>query len=434
MTTLAVTGGRVLRPDGSIDVADVLIDRSSGTISAVEPDLENTAERTLDASDGLVIPGFVNAHAHIAMTLLRGIADDEPLETWLRDYIWPIESELRPADVRAGAELGLLELIKSGTTTVVDMYFHMPEVVDAIDRSGLRGVLGHGVITAGKDDEAAHADAQAGIEFAEEYDGAADGRVSTAFMPHSLTTVDAATLETFVPKARDLGVPIHFHANETEHEVTPIVEEHGITPLEYAVDHGLLSATDFIAHGVHLDRSEIELLAETGAGVVHCPASNMKLASGMAPIQKLLDEGVPVALGTDGPASNNDLSLLDEMRDAAMIGKLAADDASALAAPDVLSMATAGGAAVTGIGTGTVEAGTPADVAVVDLRKPHLTPPHDLESHLTYAAAAGDIRHTVCDGEVLMEDRTVTTLDEVAVRKRAIERANALVGRSPVTR
>ncbi|WP_435359776.1 amidohydrolase [Haloarchaeobius sp. DFWS5] len=425
---LVVRGGQVLLSDLTVQATDVLVDTDAGEIVEVGDDL--TGDEELDAEGDLVMPGLVNAHTHAAMTLLRGYADDKPLEAWLQEDIWPAEAQLEPEDVRAGTELALVEMIKSGTTAFADMYFEVPEVVDAVDRAGVRARLGHGVVTIGRDAEEAHADAQESIDVAEEFDGAADGRVRTAFMPHSLTTVGSEYLDEYVPKARELGVPVHFHANETRDEVDPIVDEHDERPLQYATEHGLLDDSDFCAHGVHTDATEHELLAETGAAVVHCPASNMKLASGMAPVQDMLDAGVTVGLGTDGAASNNDLSMFDEMRDAAMLGKLAADDASAVDAASVVEMATAGSSEAIGLPGGRIEAGEVADLVVVDLDGAHLTPAHDLVSHLVYAAAAADVRHTVCDGQVLMRDREVLTLDEEAVKQEAREHAASLVERA----
>ncbi|MFB6101740.1 MAG: amidohydrolase [Haloplanus sp.] len=430
MQTLSIRGGRVLRPDMTVVDADVLVDQSAGKILEVGPDLDAADE--LDADGGLVIPGLVNAHTHVAMTLLRGHADDKPLDTWLREDIWPVEAALEPGDIEAGAELGVVEMIRSGTTTFADMYFEIDRTAAVVDRAGVRAVLGHGAISAGKDAEAARADIEESVAMAERFDGAADGRISTAVMPHSLTTVTPELLELAAAEASAAGVPVHYHANETVDEVTPIVEQRGQRPLEWARDLGLCGESDFLAHGVHLDETEIGLLAETGTGVVHCPASNMKLASGMAPVQRLLDAGVSVGLGTDGAASNNDLDLFDELRDAAMLGKLAADDASAVAAPDAVRMATAGGADVLGVDAGRIEAGAVADLAVVDLDAPHLTPAHDLVSHLAYAVRGSDVRHTVCDGQVLMRDREILTLDEDAVLARASDHARDLLDRAGV--
>ncbi|WP_049967950.1 amidohydrolase [Haloferax prahovense] len=424
MNTLRIAGGQVLRPDATVEDADVLVDRDEGTILDIGADLD--ADETLDAEGCLVTPGLVNAHCHVAMTLLRGYADDKPLDAWLREDIWPAEAALTPEDVRVGAELGLVEMIKSGTTAFADMYFHVPEVAAAVDEAGLRARLGHGVVTLGKDDEDARADIDESLDVAREFDGAADGRIRTAAMPHSLTTVAEDYLREFVADAHAEDIPVHYHANETTDEVDPIVDERGERPLSYAKELGMLTADDFLAHGVHVDDAEIDLLADAGTGVVHCPASNMKLASGMAPVQKLLDAGVTVGLGTDGAASNNDLDMFDEMRDAAMLGKLAADDASAVAAGDVVRMATAGSADAIDLPGGALEVGGAADLAVVDLDAPHLTPANDLVSHLAYAARGSDVRHTVCDGRVLMRDREVLTLDEDAVMARASEAVASL--------
>jgi 5-methylthioadenosine/S-adenosylhomocysteine deaminase len=440
MTILRIADGQVLTPELTIERADVLVDREEGEILAVETkpedsenpmdEMDTADEETLDASGGLVIPGLVNAHTHASMTLLRGYADDKPLAAWLEEDIWPVEANLTPADIRAGADLAAVEMIRSGTTAFSDMYFHVPEVAATVERSGLRARLGHGVVTVGRDEETAREDLKTSLDVASEYDGAANGRIRTAFMPHSLTTVGEGYLEEYVGRARDLGVPVHYHANETAAETSPIVEEHGTRPLVYAAERGLLEAGDYVAHAVHVDEREIDLLAESGASVIHCPASNAKLASGIAPVQRMLDAGVTVGLGTDGPASNNDLDTFDELRDAAMVGKLDAGDASAVPAEAAIGMATAGGADALGFDSGRIEAGRNADLAVLDLSAPHLTPVHDLVSHLAYAARGSDVRHTICDGQVLMRDRDLVTLDERAVCEAAADHATDLVRRT----
>jgi 5-methylthioadenosine/S-adenosylhomocysteine deaminase len=428
MSTLEITGGRVLTPEGRVREADVLADRETGRI--VEVGETTGGEETLDAAGCLVVPGLINTHCHAAMTLLRGYADDRPLDAWLREDIWPVEGSLEADDILAGARLGLVELLKNGVTAVADMYFEVPAVATAVEEAGLRARLGHGVVTAGKDEADARADFEESLAVARELDGAANGRIRTALMPHSLTTVDAELLEEYAARAREAGLPLHYHANETETEVEPIVEEHGVRPLELADELGALEAGDFVAHAVHVDETEVDLLAERDVGVAHCPASNMKLASGIAPVEALLDAGVTVGVGTDGPASNNDLDVFDELRDAAMVGKLAADDASAVDAPSVVEAATAGGADVLGFDAGRIEAGRLADLAVVDLSAPHLTPEHDLVSHLAYAARGADVRHTVVGGRVLVRDREVLPLDERAVRREAQRHADAAVERA----
>ena len=428
--TLAVTDGRVLTPEFDVVRADVLIDADAGEILEVGSDLAGDAGGTLDATDSLVMPGLVNAHGHATMTLLRGYADDKTLEDWLQEDIWPAEAELTAEDVAVGTRLAAVELIRSGTTAFADMYFHVGEVVDAVREAGLRARVGHGVVTVGKEEEAAREDFAESIAVAEEYDGVADGRIRTAVMPHAPHTVGTEYFEEFVPRAREAGVPLHFHLNETETYLDEIDAEAGVRPTEYADALGLLAEGTWVAHGVHTDASEIETLAERDTAVAHCPASNMKLASGMAPVQELLDAGVTVALGTDGAASNNDLDLFDEIRDAAMLGKLAADDAAAVDAEAAVRMATEGGADALGFDAGRIEAGANADLAVIDLDAAHLTPEHDLVSHLAYAARGSDVRHTVCDGDVLMRDGDVLALDEERIRERAQEHAEALVARA----
>jgi len=426
--TFVIEDGHVLTPDFEVREADVLIDRAAGVVLDVDDDLD--ADETLDATDSLVMPGLVNAHTHVAMTLLRGYADDKPLDSWLQEDIWPVEAELTPEDIRVGTELGLVEFIKNGITGYADAYFEVGEIAAATADAGLRANLSHSFITVGKDDEAARADAEESLAVAREFDGAADGRITTALMPHSLTTADGEYIEGVLDDAREAGLPVHYHANETETEVEPIVDEHGVRPLEYAADIGILTDDDFLAHCVHVDETEIELLAETGASVIHNPASNMKLASGIAPVQEMLDAGVNVGLGTDGAASNNDLDLFDEIRDAAMLGKLARGDARDVAAESAVRMATEGSASAIGLPVGKLEAGGVADIAVVDFDAPHLTPVHDYVSHLAYAVRGSDVRHTICDGEILMADREVQTLDEAAIRERASEHAAELIARA----
>ena len=430
MDTLGVVGGRVLDPDGAVQRADVLVDRTAGEILTVGPEAAADADERLDADGGLVIPGLVNAHCHMAMSLLRGYAAEKPLQAWLTEEVGPVEAVFTEEDVRAGTELALVELIRSGVTAVGDMYFETAAVADAVAQAGLRARLGFGIVTVTKDEAGAQADIDESLRVAREFDGAADGRIRTAVMPHSLTSVGESYLEAAAERAHEAGHPLHFHANETVGEVEPVVEEHGQRPLAYADDLGLLRDS-YVAHAVHVDETEIELLADREVGVAHCPAANAKLASGIAPVQRLLDAGVTVGLGTDGPASNDDLDLFDEMRDAAMVGKLADGDATAVSAESVIEMATAGGAELLGFDdSGRIEPGANADLAVVDTDAPHLTPEHDPISLLVYAARGSDVVHTVADGAVLMRDREVLPFDTTAVRERAAERAAAATERA----
>ncbi|MDY6819629.1 MAG: amidohydrolase [Halobacteriales archaeon] len=430
MAQLYVEGGQVLTPEFDVERADVLVDIETGRIRAVgdigEP---GVGDERLDAEGGLVMPGLINAHTHAAMTLMRGYADDKPLEAWLEEDIWPLEAELEAADVRIGTELAAVEMIKSGTIGFADMYFHMEEAADVVDRAGLRARLGYGMVTIDKDADGTAAEIDTGVEFATEYRGAADGRIQTAVMPHGLYTVEADALREMRDRAQDAGLPLHFHAAETETEVRDVTELQGDRVVTAADRLDLLGEDDFVAHGVHLSDDEIKTLADRGTAVIHCPASNMKLASGMARVQEMLDAGVAVGLGTDGAGTNNDLDLFDEIRDAAMIGKLASDDAGAVTARTAVELATTGSADALGFNSGRIEPGANADLIVLDRNAARLTPEHDLVSHLAYAASGWDVRHTVCDGEVLMRDRQVLTLDTGRILDAAEDRAADLVAR-----
>ncbi|MFW5984561.1 MAG: amidohydrolase [Halobacteria archaeon] len=422
---LLVEDGHVYA-DGTVVRADIGV--RDGRIAEVG-DIED-ADRVLDASDCLVLPGMVNAHTHASMSLLRGYADDLPLQTWLEDHIWPIEAHLTAEDIRTGAELAAVEMIRGGTTAFADMYFEMGEVADAVEDSGLRAALGYGIITVGKDGEEAREELREGVDFVRRYEGSADGRVSTMLCPHAPYTCDEETLREAARSAREEGVVLHTHLSETAGEVEDSVEAHGERPPAYLDSLGFFDGDAYVAHGVHLNEDDIEMFARRGVGVAHCPSANMKLASGTAPVADMLQAGVTVGVGTDGPASNNTLDMFKETRRAALVAKNREGDASAVPAQAALDAATRGGAELLGTDAGVIKEGRPADLAVVSLDAAHLTPRHDLVSHAVYAANARDVVHTVVDGEVLMEDRRIETLDEDAVVAEAEERARELVERA----
>ncbi len=430
MATLRVANGRVLAPDHTLESADVLVDQNTGTIREVGD--VSGGDTIVDAADGIVMPGLVNAHTHVAMTLMRGFAEDEPLEQWLNETVWPVEAALEPEDVRAGARLGVAEMIRSGITAFSDMYFEVPEIAAVVEQAGVRARLGHTAISVGKDSDAAHADMEHSLETARELDGVANGRVRTTVQPHNPATVDRDVLEAHVPTAREEGFPLHYHTNETDEEVAGVVEETGMRPIVYADELGMLEPGDTLAHCVHVTDEEIDVLAKRGATAIHNPAANMKIASGIAPVADLRAAGVPVALGTDGPASNNDLDLFDEMCDAAMVAKLATRDAAALPAEAVLEMATVEGARALDIDSGRIEPGANADLIVVDTSEPKFDPGHNPVTSLVYTANGADVRHTICDGRLLMHDRRLLTIDLERARADAARQARRLFERAGV--
>ncbi len=418
---LAVEDGVVLTPEGVVE-ADVGVDDGEiRTIGAVED-----ADRTLDAEGCVVTPGLVNSHTHAAMTLFRGYADDMPLETWLEDEIWPIEALLDGDSIEVGSRLAAVEMIETGTTCFADMYFEMDRVAEVVESSGLKALLGYGAITVGKDEEEAEEELEACVEFARRNHDTAEGRVRTMITPHAPYTCSSETLERAAEAAVEEDLVLHTHLSETEEEVEDSVEMHGETPGWRLEEHGFYNADAYVAHGVHLDGSELELLAREDVGVAHCPSANAKLAAGVAPVAEAVEAGVDVCIGTDGPASNNDLDMWEEARMAALLAKARDLDASAVPAYDALEMATAKGADALGFDSGRLEEGRAADLAVVDLDSSHLTPRHDVVSHLVYSANGADVRHTVVDGEVLMEDDEVLSLDADAVLEEAEETAGEL--------
>lgn len=384
------------------------------------------ADKIIDASGMAAMPGFINAHTHSSMTLLRGYADDLPLMKWLNEKIWPLEEKMQKEDFYWGAKLCCLEMIKSGTTTFADMYFQMDQVARAVAESGMRACLSRGMIGIGPDADLAVEDS---MQFVEKWHGKAQGRITTMLAPHAAYTCPPDYLALVSEMAAGYGVGIHIHVAETADELEKIKAEYGTTPVRHLDLLGLFNTPVLAAHCVHLDQEEIEILAGKNVAVVHCPQSNMKLASGIAPVVDLFKAGVDVALGTDGAASNNDLDMIEEMRTATLLQKVATGDATALPAFETLKMATYNGATALGLGDlGQLQPGMLADLILVDLRHPHLYPRHDLVAHLVYAVHSADVDTVIINGEIVMEGRKVLTMDEEEVMAQAQKCADRLVG------
>ena len=419
---LVVRDGTVVTMDGQRRViAHGAVAIGSGRIAAVGTEAEVDAgfrgAQTLDARGGIVIPGLVNAHTHAAMVLFRGIADDLKLMQWLQDYIFPAEKNNVTAEfVRAGTRLAALEMIRSGTTTFVDMYYFEDQVAEACKEAGLRGVLGSTLIEFPAPDNKTIADALAYAErFLTRWTG--DPLVVPAVAPHSTYLASPETLKAARALADRHHAPILVHVSESADEQAQVRQRYGRTPTEQLQELGILRRGLLGAHGIWLTASDRAILKEAGAGIAHCPQSNMKLASGAAPVREMLAEGIRLGLGTDGAASNNDLDMFEEMLTAALLAKHGSGDPTVAPAAAVLEMATLGGARALGMEDriGSLEPGKRADLVVVGLDEPRLHPLYDPVSHLVYAAKGADVRDVVVEGRVIMRDRRVITLDEKAV-------------------
>jgi 5-methylthioadenosine/S-adenosylhomocysteine deaminase len=376
-----------------------------------------TPRRIIDASRRVIMPGLINTHGHAPMVMYRGLADDLALMNWLQQYIFPAEAKtVAPAFVRAGTELAALEMIRSGTTTYVDMYYFEEEIARATRSAGLRGLLGQTVIGFPSPDAKTPADALSRTErFLREF--ADDPLITPAVAPHSMYLVEKDVLLACRALAVKHQKPLLIHLAETEDEIKTARERFQASPTAYLQQIGFWAPRTIAAHGVWVTDEDIAMLAQAQVGVSHNPESNMKLASGTAPITKYLKAGVPLGLGTDGAASNNDLDMFEAMRQAAFLHKLATRDSRALPAATVLDLATLGGARALGMDrqVGSLERGKRADLLVVGMTSPRQTPLYDPVSHLVYATSGDDVETTIVHGKVLMENKTVLTLDEARV-------------------
>ncbi len=409
---VAVEGGRIV---------------SIGRRSSMPP---VSAGEVVEGRGMVALPGLVNAHTHVAMTLLRGLASDRPLDEWLRE-IWRVEAKMGPEEVLDGARLGILEMLLSGTTTFSDMYFHEDSVARAALESGVRAVLSYGMIDAPgweRDPDRTVKELREAERFIEDWHMAGAGRIRAAVGPHAPYTCSEELLRASAELARSRGLRLHIHLSETRREVEELREIAGEGPPSYLDSLGVLGPNVLAAHGVWLDREEISLLASKGASVVHCPASNLKLASGIAPVADMLREGVNVALGTDGPASNDSLDMFREMRLAALLQRGSRLDPRALTSWDVLRMATVNGARALGLADeiGTLEAGKRADLILVDLRKPHLSTHRDPVPALVFSATGDDVDTVIIEGRVIVRARRVMTMDAEEVVERASRAATRL--------
>jgi 5-methylthioadenosine/S-adenosylhomocysteine deaminase len=386
-------------------------------------------DRVLDGRDRIVLPGLINTHTHLSMTLMRNYADDLAFWPWLLERIKPLEDRLQPADVRIGARLGIAELIRGGTTCFHDMYFHLEHVADEVASAGLRARLCGAMFDNSGQGEAL---LRAAASLHAQWHGKADGRVTVGLAPHSAYLCSPGYLREILAEAERLDCGLHIHVAETEREVSESRQRYGVTPVQQLAELGCFRFPTVGAHGIYVDATDQRLLREGGVSVAHNPSSNLKLANGVAPVQELLENGVNVSLGTDGAASNNNLNLFEEMHLAALLQKWLRRDAEALPARDVLRMATIRGAQALGLDAeiGSLEIGKKADLIMLDAAQPHLAPRHDPVALLVYSAQAADVCMVMVDGRILMEDRVLRTLDEEALLVAAAAQTQSLLRRA----
>ena len=413
-----------VEPAGAV-LADHAVAIDQGTIIAVLP--RAPAAQQYDAAkhvrlDGhALIPGLVNLHGHAAMSLMRGIADDLPLMVWLTEHVWPAEAKhVSDEFVHDGSTLAIAEMLRAGTTCMNDMYFFPGATARAALASGMRASLG---IIAIEFPSAYASDAlgylSKGLAVRDAY--REEPLLSFCLAPHAPYTVSDATLARIVTYSEELEAPIHMHVHETHDEIAQGVAQHGVRPIERLRRVGIVGPRLIAVHAVHLDEGEIELFAREGVSVAHCPSSNLKLGSGIAPITALAARGVNVGLGTDGAASNNRLDLWTEMRTAALLAKGTSGDARAIDAATALRMATLDGARALGLDgrIGSITAGKSADLTAVELSSPETLPCFDPVSHLVYCAGRENVTHVWVEGRALLEERQLTSIDTMEIQAKA---------------
>lgn len=403
---LAIEGSKIIE----VGISDVLTKRFTG-------------RQTISAEGKVIVPGLINTHTHAPMSLFRGIADDLELHEWLNNYIFVGEAKNVDAEfVRVGTQLSLAEMIRGGTTTYCDMYYFENEIAEETARAGMRAVLGETVIDFKVPDNNTPEDALKYVEnFARRWKG--HPLITPAIAPHAPYTVDETVLKKVRTLATSLEIPVLIHLAETKTEVETIQKKKGNTPIGY------LNAIDFLkddviaAHVVHATDTDLDIIKKQNVGVAHNPQSNMKLASGVAPVPVMLKKDIFIGLGTDGAASNNDLNLWEEIDMVAKLHKVFTLDPKAVNAREAFTMATIGGAKALHLSDsiGSLEAGKLADVVMIDFDKPHLTPIYDYYSHLVYATKASDVNTVVINGKLVMQDKKLLTLDETSIIRKSMK-------------
>lgn len=400
-------------------------------------DLVIRSERTLDARQMAVLPGLVNAHTHLSQTFMRGLADDKPLLDWLRQAMWPIQAAMTPEEVSLAAQLGLVENLRSGATGVVQHHkiittpAHVDAAVEAAEVVGLRLLLARSWVDVGDAAESPDAIVADVARLHNRWHGAAHGRITVGFGPLALWRCSEATMRRTLALSREWGLPTHIHVAESQDEIDMLQQQSGMRHIEWLDSVGALGPDLQLVHCVWVEETELNRIADSGSLVVHCPVSNMYLASGVAPLRAMLDRSIPVALGTDGPASHNSQDLLETLKIAALLARVSTGDPTALSTAEALrTVAATGGRLFGREDLGSIEPGVKADITVVDLDKAHCVPVHRPESALVYNTVGPDVHHVMVDGRLLLDEGRVTVLDEESLRAECREAARHLLSRA----
>lgn len=411
-----------------IDDAEILIDGSLIIYAGKREEAPAfEADETIDGNGALAMPGLCNMHTHTPMTLLRSIGSDLPLDRWLNEAIFPVEKHLTDDAVRAGTDLGIMEMLRYGTTSFNDMYMRMDMEAEAVRDSGMRALLGHGVV----DFDESCSDLLPNIALIEKWNHAADDRIRVALAPHSEGATTQKVLEKIRDAAETYQVPIHIHVSETKLDFDGSIERRGLTPPQYLDKLGLLEYPVLAAHCVWFTDEDIDLFARKEVVILHNPISNLKLASGIAPIAKMLKAGCKVTLGTDGVASNNNLNLWEEIKLMPMLQKGVSLDPTVVSPAQTIAAATSVGARALGYeNLGLLREGYLADLILMDMNGAHMSPCNDLESNLVYSAQGSDVTMTMVHGKVLYRNGEFTTLDAKLVMERARKEASLLLERA----
>jgi 5-methylthioadenosine/S-adenosylhomocysteine deaminase len=437
--SILIKGGTIITVDeaDTVVAGDLLV--RAGRIAAIG-DLAESADEVIDARGCAVLPGFVQTHIHLCQTLLRGAADDLPLIDWLKQRVWPLEAAHDAASVRASARLGIAELIKGGTTCALTMETvrHTAEVFRVVEEAGFRATVGKCMMDAGEGvpaalNEETEDSINESLALLDAWHGRADGRLRYCFAPRFAVSCSRVLLERVAELAVERGVLVHTHASENQTEIELVERATGQRNIAYLNAVGLAAPHVALAHCVHVNDEELDILARTGTHVLHCPSSNLKLGSGLAPIAEMLERGTSVSLGADGAPCNNRLDMFTEMRTAALLQK-ARRGADVLPARQVLRLATAAGAHVLGLQTeiGSLKVGKRADITILDLERLHLTPRPDIVSSIVYAAEAGDVRDVLIDGRLILRAGELLSLTEHEVIAEARTQAKLLFERAAI--